>query len=162
VEETDQIFGVALEGLEYYQNYFGSSLKMAITYSHFLWMFFLITRLICKTRLSPRHYSFVMFDVFTSISIVATAILIIGMSSSKLSRSQLTVVLAAAQDLPLQYILFYSLPSVLLWAICRDLDLWWPQVAPMLRKYFVHLILIAFAVGLGIGCLVSFQDPCIY
>jgi hypothetical protein len=82
VEETDQIFEVALEGLEYYQNYFGSSLKMAITYSHFLWMFFLITRLICKTRLSPRHYSFVMFDVFTSISIVATAVLIIGTSTS--------------------------------------------------------------------------------
>jgi hypothetical protein len=63
---------------------------------------------------------------------------------------------AAVQDLPLQYVLFYSLPSVLLWAICRDLDLWWPQVAPMLRKYLVDLLLIAFAVGLGIGCLVRF------
>jgi Phosphatidylinositolglycan class N (PIG-N) len=161
VEETDKIFDVALEGLEYYQNYFGSSLKMAITYSHFLWMFFLVTRLICKTRLSPRHYSFVMFDVFTSISIVATAILIIGMSNSKLSHSQL-IVLTAAQDLPLQYILFYSLPSVLLWAICRDVDLWWPQVAPMLRKYFFRLVLIAFTVGLGIGCLVSFRELYIF
>ena len=77
-----------------------------------------------------------------------------------LSYSQLTV-FSAAQDLPLQYILFYSLPSVLLWAICRDVDLWWPQVAPMLRKYFFRLVLIAFTVGLGIGCLVSFQ-PCIF
>lgn len=61
---------------------------MAITYSHFLWMLFLITRLICKTRLSPRHYTFVMFDVFTSILILATTVLIIGMTPCKFFDSQ--------------------------------------------------------------------------
>jgi len=78
----DQIFKIALEGIEYYQNYFGSSLKLAITYAHFLWMLYLVTRLICKPRISPKHSSFILFDIFNAVVILTAGILIIGMCNS--------------------------------------------------------------------------------
>ncbi|XP_059482604.1 GPI ethanolamine phosphate transferase 1 isoform X2 [Neocloeon triangulifer] len=134
VNKATVVYQVALEGIVYYQNYFGRSLKFSITISHILWMAYLLTRLICKPRIHSRNS--LILDLTAGISMSTILLLIL------------------AQKLPLQYVMYYSLPVILLWFILRDCDLWWPQVAPVVTKNFFGLLIVFGLTILAIGCLV--------
>ncbi|XP_065343687.1 GPI ethanolamine phosphate transferase 1 [Cloeon dipterum] len=134
--EVKIVCDLALIGIEYYQNYFGASLKLAITAAHIFWMIFLITRLISKPRIEPRNS--LVFDFVVVAVLVSSFVLII------------------AQKLPIQYFAYYSLPVLLLWLILRDVDLWWSQITSSFTKNNVlKLSMFLSLTILGISCLVA-------
>ncbi|KAF4520463.1 hypothetical protein B566_EDAN004714 [Ephemera danica] len=102
---------ITLEGIQYYQEYFGRNLKWFITAAHILWLLCLV-----KSTIPQKP--------------------------------------AKIQRLPLQFMVYYSLPIFLSWLLLRDVAVWFPTIKALFQENAMYILIMLSLILFGVTLLV--------